>query len=51
MNKKHLGSSAMDTIREWEERDPEFRRRVNEAVEKRKLAEMLREIRKKESVI
>ena len=48
MNKKHLGSSAMNTIREWEERDPEFRRRVNEAVEKRKLAEMLKEIRKKE---
>ena len=48
MNKKHLGGSVMDTIKEWEERSPDFRRRVNESVEKRKLAAMLKEIREKE---
>lgn len=48
MNKKHLGSSVMDTIKGWEDKNPDFRRRVDEAVEKRKLAAMLKEIRKKE---
>ena len=48
MNKKFLGSSAMDTVREWEESNPDFKQRVNDAVEKRKLASMLKEIREKE---
>jgi DNA-binding XRE family transcriptional regulator len=48
MNKKHIGGSFFDDVKKWEERDPDFRRRVNEAVEKRKLAAMLKEIRKKE---
>jgi len=48
MNKKHLGSSVMNPIKEWEDIDPDFRRRVNEQIEKRKLAAMLKRIREKE---
>ena len=48
MNRKHIGSNVMETIREWEKRDPTFRKKVDEYVEKAKLAKMLREIRGKE---
>jgi DNA-binding XRE family transcriptional regulator len=48
MNKKHMGGSFFDDVKKWEEADPAFRQRVNEAVEKRKLAAMLKEIREKE---
>lgn len=48
MNKKHIGNSVFDDIKKWEAEDPDFRRRVNEQIEKRKLAAMLKEIRAKE---
>lgn len=48
MNKKHIGGSFLEDVKKWEEADPDFRRRVNEQVEKRKLAAMLKEIREKE---
>ena len=48
MNKKHIGGSFFDDVKEWERKDPDFRRRVNEQIEKRKLAAMLKEIRTKE---
>lgn len=47
MNRKHIGSNVMETIREWE-KDPVFKKAVDEYVEKAKLAKMLREIREKE---
>ncbi len=47
MNRKHIGSNVMETIREWE-KDPAFKKAVDEYVEKAKLAKMLREIREKE---
>jgi transcriptional regulator with XRE-family HTH domain len=37
----------METIREWE-RNPTFRKQVDEYVEKKKLAMMLKEVREKE---
>lgn len=48
MNKKHIGSSFFDDVKKWERESPEFREQVQEQIEKRKLAEMLREIREKE---
>ena len=48
MNKKHIGSSFFEDVKQWEMDDPGFRQRVNEQVEKRKLAAMLKEIREKE---
>ena len=48
MNKKHIGSSVLDDISKWEKEDPDFRLRVQEHIEKRKLAAMLKEIREKE---
>jgi DNA-binding XRE family transcriptional regulator len=48
MNRKHIGSNVMDTIKEWERKDPSFRKKVDEYVEKAKLAKMLREVREKE---
>ena len=48
MNKKHIGSSFFDDVKKWEEADPGFRERVNENIEKRMLAAMLKEIREKE---
>jgi DNA-binding XRE family transcriptional regulator len=47
MNRKHIGSNVMETIREWE-KNPVFKKNVDEYVEKAKLAKMLREIREKE---
>lgn len=47
MNKKHIGSNVMDTIKEWE-KSPAFKKTVNEHIEKAKLAKMLKEIREKE---
>ena len=47
MNRKHIGSNVMETIREWE-KDPAFKKAVEEHIEKAKLAKMLREIRENE---
>jgi DNA-binding XRE family transcriptional regulator len=49
MNKKHIGSSVFETIKEWE-KDPVFRKAVDEHVEKAKLAKMLKDIRKQENI-
>ena len=43
MNKKHFGRSFFDDVKEWEDKNPDFRRRVNEAVVKRKRATVLKE--------
>lgn len=48
MNKKHIGSSFFEDVKKREKEDPSFRERVNEHIEKRKLAAMLKEIREKE---
>ena len=48
MNKKHIGSSFFDDVKKWEKEDPTFRKKVDEYVEKAKLAKMLREIRENE---
>lgn len=48
MNKNHIGSSFFDDVRRWEKGDPGFRKKVDEYVEKARLARMLREIREKE---
>ncbi len=50
MNKKHIGSSFFDDVKHWEKHDPDFRKRVQEHSEKRKLAGMLIEIREKENL-
>ena len=50
MNKKHIGGSFFDDVKKWEEADPGFRERVNENIEKRMLAAMLKEIRAKENI-
>jgi DNA-binding XRE family transcriptional regulator len=49
MNKEHIGSSVFETIKEWE-KDPAFRKAVNEHVEKAKLAKMLKDIRQHEHI-
>lgn len=48
MKKKHIGKSFFDDVKEWEKEDSTFRQRVQEQIEKKKLAEMLRSIREKE---
>jgi DNA-binding XRE family transcriptional regulator len=48
MNRKHIGSSFFDDVKRWEKEDPTFRKKVDEYVEKAKLAKMLREIRENE---
>lgn len=48
MNKKHIGGSFFDDVKQWEAADPGFREKVNEHIEKRMLAAMLKEIRQKE---
>ena len=48
MNKKHIGKSFFDDVKRWEKEDTAFRQHVQEQVEKKKLAEMLRSIREKE---
>lgn len=49
MNKKYIGSSVFETIKEWE-KDPVFRKAVDEHVEKAKLAKMLKDIRQQEHI-
>ena len=49
MNKKHIGSSVFETIKEWE-KDPVFRKAVDEHVEKAKLAKTLKDIRQQEHI-
>jgi len=46
--KKHIGDSFFDDVKKWEGSDPDFRENVNENIEKRMLAAMLKEIREKE---
>jgi DNA-binding XRE family transcriptional regulator len=48
MTRKHIGSSVFDDVKKWENQDPGFRKKVEEYVEKVKLAKMLKEIRTKE---
>jgi DNA-binding XRE family transcriptional regulator len=48
MKNKHIGSSFFDDVKKWEKEQPAFRKKVNEYVEKEKLAQMLREIRENE---
>lgn len=50
MNKKHIGGSFFDDVKKWEKEDTDFRVRVNEHIEKRMLAVMLKEIREKEHI-
>jgi len=47
MRNKHIGSNVIDTITEWE-KDPAFKKAVDEHIEKAKLAKMLKDIREKE---
>ena len=47
MNKKHLGTDAGGTLKEWF-KEPGFKARVMENVEKRELAMLLKKIRNKE---
>ena len=47
MNRKHIGSNVVETIKKWE-KVPAFKNAVKEYVEKAKLAEMLKDIREKE---
>lgn len=47
MNRRHIGSNVIETVRKWE-KDPAFKKAVEEHIEKAKLAKMLREIREKE---
>jgi DNA-binding XRE family transcriptional regulator len=49
MNKKHIGASVFDDIKQWE-KDPAFKKAVDEHVEKAKLARLLKEIRGKENL-
>ena len=46
MNKEHLGGSFLDDVKKWEKKHPDFKQRVQEHIEKRKLAAMLKEMRK-----
>ena len=48
MKNKHIGSTFFDDIKKWEKVHPAFRKKVDEYVEKEKLAQMLKEIREKE---
>lgn len=50
MNKKHIGGSFFDDVEKWEKQSPDFKRKVAEHIEKRKLALMLKEIREKENL-
>jgi DNA-binding XRE family transcriptional regulator len=50
MNKKHIGGSFFEDVEKWEKQSPAFKRKVDEHVEKRKLALMLKEIREKENL-
>ena len=49
MKKTHIGSNVMETIKEWE-KDPAYKKAVEEHIEKAKLARMLREVREKENL-
>jgi DNA-binding XRE family transcriptional regulator len=48
MKNKHVGGSFLDDVEKWEKQSPAFKRKVDEHIEKRKLALMLKEIREKE---
>ena len=47
MNKKHLGTAAGDTVKEWF-KDPVFKARVMEDVEKREMGMLLKKLRHQE---
>lgn len=50
MNRKHIGASVFDDVKQWKKADPAFGKAVDEYVEKAKLAQMLKEIREKENL-
>ena len=50
MNKKHIGGSFLEDVERWEKQNPDFKRKAQEHIEKRKLALMLKEIREKENL-
>jgi DNA-binding XRE family transcriptional regulator len=49
MNKKHIGSSVLNHIRE-KEKDPAFKKAFDEHLEKAKIAMMLKKVRRKENL-
>jgi DNA-binding XRE family transcriptional regulator len=49
MNKKHFGASVLKDIKCWE-KDPAFKKAVEEHVEKAKLAQLLKQVRGKENL-
>jgi DNA-binding XRE family transcriptional regulator len=50
VNKKHIGGSFFNDVKQWEKEEPTFRKAVNEHIEKQKLAFMLKQIREKENL-
>jgi HTH-type transcriptional regulator / antitoxin HipB len=49
MNKKHIGSSVLDHIKEME-KDPVFKKAFDEHIEKARIAMLFKEIRAKENL-
>ena len=49
MNKKHIGTSVFEDVKRWE-KDPVFKKAVEEHVEKAKLAQLLKQVRGKENL-
>ncbi|MDD5673292.1 MAG: helix-turn-helix domain-containing protein [Chitinivibrionales bacterium] len=50
MNKKYVGVSFEESVREWEKKDPELRAKINEYKEKAELAMLLKKTRTKEDI-
>jgi DNA-binding XRE family transcriptional regulator len=49
MNKKHVGSSVMETIEQWE-KDPAFKTAVEMHMEKAKLGMLMKQVRRNEDI-
>ena len=49
MNKKHLGSSVTETFKEWN-KNPVFKAKVEQYVEKKEMGMLLKRIRNKEKL-
>ncbi|OGJ89886.1 MAG: hypothetical protein A2487_09195 [Candidatus Raymondbacteria bacterium RifOxyC12_full_50_8] len=50
MNKKHIGSSFFDTVKEWEKKYPGFREAVEEHKEKKVMGMLLKNAREAKSM-
>jgi DNA-binding XRE family transcriptional regulator len=50
MNKKHLGASFFEDVKKWEKEDPAFRKKVDEYIEKKKIAMVLKKVREQENL-